>query len=185
MMTMMMMMIDDILSPYMYLPDVPYLPSASCLLLFALAVAALTYRTTYLPHRSSAAALGSRMRAKEIHHVGPCRGDRTPDGGRTCLMSEFGGVFRLCRLQVMCRTQSHTHPHNHNHTLTPTPTPTLSLSHFDTAPTPPYTTPRRRGGEATLFWHRHRCDVPNNANGRQQRGRTRHEGACIVPHSCP
>lgn len=126
-----------------------------------------------------------RESAKEIHHVGPCRGDRTPDAGRTCLMSEFGGVFRLCRLQVMCRTQSHTHPHNHNHTLTPTPTPTLSLSHFDTAPTPPYTTPRRRGGEATLFWHRHRCDVPNNANGRQQRGRTRHEGACIVPHSCP
>lgn len=170
MMTMMMMMIDDMLSPYMYLPDVPYLPSASCLLLFALAVAA------------SAAALGSRKRERDP----PCRsmpwGSHT---GRTCLMSEFGGVFRLCRLQVMCRTQSHTHPHNHNHTLTPTPTPTLSLSHFDTAPTPPYTTPRRRGGEATLFWHRHRCDVPNNANGRQQRGRTRHEGACIVPHSCP
>lgn len=77
MMTMMMMMIDDMLSPYMYLPDVPYLPSASCLLLFALAVAALTYRTS--TYRSSAAALGSRMRAKEIHHVGPCRGDRTPD----------------------------------------------------------------------------------------------------------
>lgn len=179
MMTMMMMMIDDMLSPYMYLPDVPAFRLLSALVCIGSCSAHVQ------DCRSSAAALGSRMRAKEIHHVGPCRGDRTPDGGRTCLMSEFGGVFRLCRLQVMCRTQSHTHPHNHNHTLTPTPTPTLSLSHFDTAPTPPYTTPRRRGGEATLFWHRHRCDVPNNANGRQQRGRTRHEGACIVPHSCP
>lgn len=150
MMTMMMMMIDDMLSPYMYLPDVPAFRLLSALVCIGSCSA---HVQDYLQVQCSCLRIEN---ARERDP--PCRsmpwGSHT---GRTCLMSEFGGVFRLCRLQVMCRTQSHTHPHNHNHTLTPTPTPTptLSLSHFDTAPTPPYTTlhhpeAARRGGDAIL-----------------------------------
>lgn len=138
MMTMMMMMIDDMLSPYMYLPDVPYLPSASCLLLFALAVAA------------SAAALGSRKRERDP----PCRsmpwGSHT---GRTHL-PDVGVRWRLPFVSPAShvshtithsptQSQSHTHTHTHTHSLT------LPLRHRAHT-TLHHPEAARRGGDAIL-----------------------------------
>lgn len=177
---MMMMMIDDMLSPYMYLPDVPA---------FRLLSALVCIGWQLQRSRTGLQVQCSCLRIENARERDPpCRsmpwGSHT---GRRTHLPDVGVRWRLPFVSPAShvshtithsptQSQSHTHTHTHTHSLT---------LHFDTAPTPPYTTPRRRGGEATLFWHRHRCDVPNNANGRQQRGRTRHEGACIVPHSCP